>query len=95
MLLLEDGVRVVRDALPAGGRGFISGRAVPILGRVTMDLTMFDITELPEDAVKEGDWIELFGPNVALDDAAAAAGTISYELLTSLGRRAHRGYVGS
>lgn len=84
---------VLRRAAPHGGDGFIAGRKVPILGRVTMDLTMFDITDLPEGAVKEGDWIELFGRNIPIDEAAAAAGTISYELLTSLGRRARRQYI--
>ncbi len=41
-----------------------------------------------------GDHIELFGPNMPIDEVAEAAGTISYELLTSLGRRYHRDYVG-
>jgi alanine racemase len=77
-----------------GGHGFVHGRKVPVLGRVTMDLTMFDITDLGADAVSVGDWVELFGPDIAIDDAAAAAGTISYELLTSLGKRYHRRYVG-
>lgn len=75
------------------GHGFIQGRRVPILGRVTMDLTMFDITDLGPDMVAKGDYIELFGPNLPLDEAATAAGTISYELLTALGRRYHRRYV--
>jgi alanine racemase len=79
--------------LPSGGQGFIAGRRVPILGRVTMDLTLFDITDLPVGSVRDGDWIELFGRNVALDESAAAAGTISYELLTGLGRRAERRLV--
>lgn len=75
-----------------GGRGFIAGRSVPILGRVTMDQTMFDVTDLPDGAAKAGGFIELFGPNIALDNAARAAGTIGYELLTGLGRRYHRTY---
>jgi alanine racemase len=83
----------LRGALPSGGQGFIAGRRVPILGRVTMDLTLFDITDLPMGSVRDGDWIELFGRNVALDESAAAAGTISYELLTGLGRRAERRLV--
>jgi len=39
--------------------------------------------------------VELFGPNIPVDEAAAACGTISYELLTSLGRRYYREYVRS
>jgi alanine racemase len=60
-----------------------------------MDLTLFDITDCPPDTVNVGDHIELFGANVPIDEAARAAGTISYELLTSLGRRFHRRFVGS
>jgi alanine racemase len=78
----------------AGGHGWIAGRRVPILGRITMDQTMFDITDLPDGAVRAGDFIELFGPNIALDEAARAAGTIGYEMLTSLGRRYARHHVG-
>lgn len=84
----------LRRAVPAGGHGFVHGRRVPVLGRVTMDLTLFDVTDLGPDGVAVGDWIELFGPNVPVDEAAAAAGTISYEMLTSLGRRYYRRYVG-
>lgn len=83
----------LRRAVENGGGGFLHGRRVPLLGRVTMDLTMFDVTDLG-DKVRTGDWIELFGGNVTIDDAATAAGTISYELLTSLGRRYSRRYTG-
>lgn len=77
----------LRSAMPVGGHGFIADRRVPIVGRVTMDLTLFDVTELGPGAVNHGDWIELFGPNIPIDEAAGAAGTIAYELLTSLGSR--------
>lgn len=85
----------LRRAVAGGAAGFVHGSRVPVLARVTMDLTMFDVTDLGPGTVKPGDWIELFGPNLPLDEAAAAAGTISYELLTSLGRRYHRHYVGA
>lgn len=85
----------LREAVAAGGTGFVAGHEVPVLGRVTMDLTLFDITDVPEDAVTDGDWIELFGANIPLEKAAKAAGTIGYELLTSLGRRYWRRYVNS
>ncbi len=88
--LSSTGVALRETGRPAG-LGFIAGHKVPILGRVTMDQTMFDVTDVPE--VKAGDFIELFGPNIPLDDAARAAGTIGYELLTSLGQRYHRIYV--
>jgi alanine racemase len=84
----------LRRAVEAGGHGFIHGRRVPVLGRVTMDLTLFDVTDLGPEGVAVGDWIELFGQNIPVDEAATAAGTISYEMLTALGRRYQRRYVG-
>lgn len=83
----------IRRAIERGAQGFVAGRRVPLIGRVTMDLTMFDVTDCGSD-VAVGDFIELIGPNMPLDDIARAAGTIGYELLTSLGRRYHRRYIG-
>ena len=57
-----------------------------------MDLMAVDVTDIR--AVTRGDWAELFGPNVPIDDVARTAGTIGYELLTGLGRRFARTYVG-
>jgi alanine racemase len=76
-----------------GAFGFIANRRVPVIGRVTMDLTIFDVTDVPENEIRTGDYIELFGPNIALDDAARAGGTIGYELLTALGLRYERRYI--
>jgi alanine racemase len=76
-----------------GAHGHAHGKNLPVLGRVTMDLTAFDITDLPEGTLKPGDFVELFGRNVELDDVARAGGTIGYELLTVLGRRYQRIYV--
>lgn len=76
----------------AGAHGFIAGHRVPVAGRVTMDLTIFDVTGVPANAIAAGDYIELFGPNMPLDDVARAAGTIGYELLTSVGLRYERHY---
>ncbi|MQX46632.1 alanine racemase [Sinorhizobium medicae] len=84
----------LRQAMPSGAFGFLHGRKVPHVGRVTMDLSLFDVTDLPESTVRAGDYIELFGRNIPIDDVARAGGTIGYELLTSLGRRYHRTYVG-
>ena len=83
----------LRGEIPAGGFGFIEGYRVPVAGRITMDLTIFDVTDVPESAIRVGDYIELFGHNIMLDDAARAAGTIGYELLTNLGNRYQRLYV--
>ncbi|SNY93846.1 alanine racemase [Cohaesibacter sp. ES.047] len=76
-----------------GARVYIEGYEAPIIGRVTMDLTIIDVTDIPEDAVKRGSWVELFGPHMPIDEVAAIAGTIGYELLTSLGLRSLRRYL--
>lgn len=83
----------LRETVPQGGFGVINGARVPVIGKITMDLTMFDITDLPDGAVNPGDWMQLLGPTISLEDAATAAGTISYELLTSLGARYTRRFI--
>ena len=83
----------LRGAVPEGAFGVIAGRRVPVVGRITMDLTIFDVTDIPARDIQAGDYIELFGPNMALDNVARAAGTIGYELLTSLGLRYERRYI--
>ena len=84
----------LRQAVGQGYCGALNGRPVPVVGRVTMDLTMFDVTDVPDAELGRAGWIELFGGTVTLDNAARAAGTIGYELLTSLGARYHRRHVG-
>ncbi|XHB98800.1 alanine racemase [Nitratireductor sp. ac15] len=85
----------LRNVLQEGACGFIEGQRVPVLGRITMDLTLFDVTDLGPDALQIGDFIELVGPNIPVDDLASACGTISYELLTALGHRFERHYIHS
>ena len=58
-----------------------------------MDLTLVDMTALP--LVRPGDWIEFFGCSIGIDEVAAWAGTISYEILTGVGNRVSRLYVPS
>jgi alanine racemase len=72
------------------GQAVFDGGAVPLVGRVSMDLSTFDVTEHPTLAV--GSWLEVIGPGCPPDDVAIAAGTNAYEVLTSLGRRFHRVY---
>ena len=59
-----------------------------------MDLTIFDVGTLPAGTIKAGDLIDLIGPGHDIDAVAQDAGTIGYEVLTSLGRRYHRAYQG-
>lgn len=75
------------------GRGWaiLAGRRVPLVGRVSMDLLTFDATDGPEPA--PGEMVTLMGPGVAPDDLGHAAGTIGYEMLTSLGARYDRAWT--
>lgn len=74
--------------------GYLGEQAVPLVGRVSMDLVTFDVTDVPEPLVRPGGFIELIGPNHPIDALAGEAGTIAYEILTALGRRYHRVYTG-
>ncbi len=69
---------------------YFDGHPVPLVGRVSMDLTTFDTTEIPR--LRTGDWLDLIGPG-GVDALAAEAGTTGYEILTSLGPRYHRRYL--
>jgi alanine racemase len=79
----------------AGGKVFVRGRLCPSLGRVSMDMFAVDITDLGNDVPSPGDMVEVLGPNVSVDDQADPAGTIGYEILTSLKGRYTRNYVNS
>jgi len=79
-------------AMSGRARVFHGGRALPVLGRVSMDLITVDVTEAP--GLAPGDALELLGPRQTIDALAGAAGTIGYEILTSLGSRYARRYEG-
>jgi len=76
------------------GCGHMDGVRVPLIGRVSMDLIMFDVTDISADAARAGAYIDLIGSDNSVDDVAGRAGTIAYEILTSLGPRLHRVYRG-
>jgi len=75
-----------------GGNVLIAGIKCPIVGRISMDLTAIDITDLPPNAAKRGDYVTLIGEGLELEEVAEQAGTIGYEILTSLGHRYARIY---
>jgi alanine racemase len=75
-----------------GADAIVAGQRCPLAGRVSMDLLAIDITELPDNAARRGDLAILIGGEMTVDALASAAGTIGYEVLTSLGRRYHRVY---
>lgn len=76
-----------------GGSVVIHGARLPIVGRVSMDLITVDVTDCPV-RVERGDVAELIGAALALETVGGEARTIGYEVLTRLGRRTQRVYVG-
>ncbi len=91
---------VLRSAgQPDGSRyALVCGQKAPIVGRVTMDMIMLDITDIPAIDLlpRQGEtlWVQLIGDQITIDDAAEGAGTIGYEVLTCLGARYMRTYTG-
>ncbi len=80
-----------------GGQGMAclpeGGPLLPIVGRISMDCLGVDVTDAPRSALEEGMALDLIGPHRPVEEAAAAAGTIAYEMLTALGHRYHRRYL--
>ena len=80
-------------SLTGTGAVFIHGQRCAVIGRVSMDSIIVDVTACPQP-VTCGDWAEIIGPHQSIDDVAAQAGTIGYEILTSIGKRYKRTYTG-
>src|SRR5262249_10207090 len=89
----------LRSAATAKGKPaaevVIAGKRCPVVGRVSMDLIAVDVTDLPDGAARPDGFARLYGEGTSLDVLPAAMGTISYEVLTNLGRRYHRVYEGA
>ncbi len=92
------------DGLPrgAGATGarpgadvIIAGRRCPLVGRVSMDLCVADVTDVPEAALRPCDYAAILGEEIGVDELGARSGTIGYHILTSLGPRYRREYVGA
>jgi len=78
-----------------GGAAMIAGKLCPFAGRISMDLVCIDVTELAEGVVQRGDVATFIGEGIGVDEVAAAAGTIGYEILTRLGPRCRLIYRGA
>ncbi len=65
---------------------------IPLIGRVSMDMTIFDVSGIPKSQINIGDEVELIGDNIGVDEVACNAQTIGYEILTGLGSRLLRKY---
>ncbi len=76
------------------GTAWLGGQRIPVVGRVSMDLITLDVSGVARETAKPGAFVDLIGPELSVDAVAEAAGSIGYEILTSLGRRYHRVYRG-
>ncbi len=91
------------DGIPIGGSGIdgrgafvvVDGIPCPLVGRISMDLTIADVTDVPADRVRTDAMVEWLGPEVDVDALARSCGTIGYEILVNLGRRHRRHYSGN
>ena len=68
--------------MPSGSPVWAGGKRVPTAGTVSMDMMGIDITDAPQADI--GSWVELWGRNLPVNEVAACAGTIGYELISSL-----------
>jgi alanine racemase len=89
----------LRSASSAKGKdpaqAIVAGRLCPIVGRVSMDLLTVDVSDLPDGAARRGGFVTLIGDDLDIDKVGTALGSISYEVLTALGKRYHRVYKGA
>lgn len=77
-----------------GADCLIAGRRCPIIGRMSMDLAIVDITDCPPERVTRGTLATIIGDEITLDEVGDKSGTIGYELLVHLGRRFRRTLIG-
>jgi alanine racemase len=88
----EDGLA---RALSNRGHVLVRERVAPIVGRVSMDLTLVDVTDIPGAAI--GDWAVVIGVDgsseITVEDVAARIGTLSYEVTCGISGRVPRVYT--
>lgn len=81
-------------SLSSRASAWYMGVALPLVGKVSMDTITLDVSSLPADALHEGSLVDLINERHTIDRVAELAGTIGYEILTSLGQRYFRRYLG-
>ncbi|MEP6464990.1 MAG: bifunctional UDP-N-acetylmuramoyl-tripeptide:D-alanyl-D-alanine ligase/alanine racemase [Parafilimonas sp.] len=84
-----DGLR--RSLSNGVGKVFINKKIAPVVGTIAMDMTMVDVTNIPN--VEEGDEAEIFGNNISVSEVAKSCDTIPYEILTGISQRVKRIYI--
>jgi alanine racemase len=82
---------LMRKAGNGAHQVWLHGRLAPTVGNICMDMTMIDVSDIPEAAV--GDEVEIFGDNQAIEHLATTCDTISYEILSRISSRVKRVYV--
>lgn len=82
-------------ALGKSGVVYFEGHALPIVGRVSMDSITVDVSNLQPDRLGPDSEVDVIGDHQSVDDLAEAMGTIGYEVLTALGHRYERNYLGA
>lgn len=80
--------------MKTGADCLIAGRRCPIIGRMSMDLAIVDVTDCPPESVRRGTMATMIGGEITLDEVGDKSGTIGYELLVHLGRRFRRRVIG-
>ena len=80
-------------ALGNKGFAYIADYKVPIVGKISMDMLALDVTHVPEAHLAAGSRTEFINPTQTVDDIAAAANTIGYEIFTRIGSRVERRYI--
>ena len=80
----------VPRSLSSHGEMAVDGHRCPIIGRISMDMTVIDISQVPDPVA--GVWVECFGSTITIDEVAGWADTIAYEVLTGVGPRVRRRY---
>jgi alanine racemase len=77
------------------GFAYLSGRRVPLVGRISMDFTTVDITDVAPKLAQIGTYVEILGCHISVDELGTMAGSFGYEILTGLGDRYRRQYLGN
>jgi len=79
--------------LSSNGSVFINDTPAPIVGKISMDLTTIDVSDVPEHKIFLGQQVEILGLNSTIDKLANLSKTIAYEILTGLGNRFEKIYT--
>ena len=77
------------------GYGIFKNKKLPIVGNISMDYMTVDLSNLKSEAIKVGDWVELIGENITIQEVANLSETIEYEILNNLGNRLKKKYIDS